>query len=79
MKLERFEPRGRGPLALEPSAFGGLFPVMTAQPTEQLSGDVAVVSVRGPLVHHADWWCDSYDGVKARVLAMGVPMAPATT
>ena len=69
MKLERFEPRGRGPLALEPSAFGGLFPVMTAQPTEQLAGDVAVVSVRGPLVHHADWWCDSYDGVKARVLA----------
>lgn len=69
MKLERFEPRGRGPLALEPSAFGGLFPVMTAQPTERLAGDVAVVSVRGPLVHHADWWCDSYDGAKARVLA----------
>ena len=69
MKLERFEPRGRGPLALEPSAFGGLFPVVTAPTTEQLAGDVAVVSVRGPLVHHADWWCDSYDGVKARILA----------
>jgi ClpP class serine protease len=69
MKLERFEPRGRGPLALEPSAFGGLFPVMTAPTTEQIAGDVAVVSVRGPLVHHADWWCDSYDGVKGRVLA----------
>ena len=47
MKLERFEPRGRGPLALEPSAFGGLFPVVTAPTTEQLAGDVAVVSVRG--------------------------------
>lgn len=69
MKLERFEPRGRGPLALEPSAFGGLFPVVTAPPTEQARDGVAVVSVRGPLVHHADWWCDSYDGVKARVLA----------
>ena len=69
MKLERFEPRGRGPLALDPSAFGGLFPVVTAPQTEQTRDGVAVVSVRGPLVHHADWWCDSYDGVKARVLA----------
>lgn len=66
MKLERYEPRGRGPLALEPSAFGGLFPIMPA-PTVERRGDVAIVSVRGPLVHHTELFCDSYDAIRARV------------
>ena len=68
MKLERFEPRGRGPLALQPSAFGGLFMVMEKPPAIERRGDVAIVNVRGPLEHHAGGWCDSYDATKARVL-----------
>jgi signal peptide peptidase SppA len=31
--------------------------------------DVAVVEITGPLTHHSDWWWDSYDSIRERVLS----------
>jgi ClpP class serine protease len=70
MKHERFEPRGRGALALAPSAFGALFAVVEEAPSAETRGEVVVVSVQGPLMHHGDWCFDSYDAIKARVLSV---------
>lgn len=71
MKLERFEARGRGPMALIPEAVGAFFPVVESPPKNDAvaSGSIAVVYARGPLVHHDEWWCDSYDAIKSRVAA----------
>jgi ClpP class serine protease len=60
-----FAPRGL--LALEPSAFGWLFdpPVEQAEPADR--NGVTVMQIHGPLMHHEDYWCDSYDAIRARV------------
>lgn len=33
----------------------------------ELVGDAAVVTIEGPLTHHAEWWWDSYDAILVRV------------
>lgn len=69
----RFAPRG--PLALEPRAFGLVLDAWDDDDGEpcafQLVGDgkVALVEVVGPLMHHEEWWLDSYDAIKSRVAA----------
>lgn len=65
MRRERFAPPG--PLALAPSAFGQQFGEAALAQTPAQRAGVAVVEVRGPLLHHAGWWFDSYEGVRARV------------
>lgn len=55
-----------GLLALAPRAYGELF-AGPAAPADEEQGLVAVVNVRGPLMHHADPCFDSYDAIKARV------------
>lgn len=62
----RFAPPGIS--ALERKAWG-LFFDMAAPPQVERRGDVAILGVRGPLMHHEDWCFDSYDSIKARVLA----------
>lgn len=58
----------RGPVALCPEAYGGLFD--SAANVENSSQDtVVVVTVRGPLMNHDDWWYDSYESIKQRVAA----------
>jgi ClpP class serine protease len=54
-----------GLLALEPRAFFGFF---LEPPTREnaLVGDVAIINIKGPLEHHAGWWCDSYDEILER-------------
>lgn len=64
MKRQRFAPHGL--LAVGPKAFGFIFDVPD-EPTVEMRGDVAVVSIRGPLMHHHEWCFDSYDDIKARV------------
>lgn len=64
--VRKFAPRG--PLALNPEAFG--LEVLFGEPPERKAehhGDVAVVEIVGPLMHHAEPFCDSYDAIKARV------------
>ncbi len=57
------------PLALEPRAFGMLlFEPPAPREAKHQDDGVAVVEVQGPLMHHADYFCDSYDAIKARVL-----------
>lgn len=60
--------RPQGLLAFDPRAFSFWFDEPET-PKPELHGSVAVVSVRGPLMHHDDsYWCDSYDAIKCRVL-----------
>lgn len=62
----RYAPRGM--LALNPAAFGSVYdsPFASVEITTDDS-PAAVVDIVGPLVHHEDWWFDSYDGIKGRV------------
>ncbi len=56
------------PLALEPRAFGMMLIEPPRPPEAQiLEGGVALVDVRGPLMHHPDPCADSYDAIKDRV------------
>lgn len=56
------------PLALMPQAFGMMVVAMPEPPKARvLDGGIAIVDVRGPLMHHADPCVDSYDAIKARV------------
>lgn len=68
MIRRRFEAPGL--LALEPRALGATFPGARApaSPFDRL-GDVAVVSIVGPLTHHDSGFFDSYDAVLERVEA----------
>lgn len=54
------------PLALDPKAFGMIWD-MPKRPEVRIENNVAVVDVRGPLVHHDEAYCDSYDAIKARI------------
>lgn len=60
----KFEKRGL--LAMRADLWGMLFEV--AEPGEpfELRGDVAIVTIDGPLTHHAEWFWDSYDGIRER-------------
>lgn len=57
-----------GMLAIEPRAFFDLFFEPTSRENEA-QGDVALVTVRGPLQAHRGWWCDSYEDIVGRVAA----------
>lgn len=67
MRRGKFEPRGQGVLAIEPKAFGWFFDLPDPPKVELRSG-VALVPVRGPLMHHEDWLFDSYDAIGMRML-----------
>ncbi|MBX3205105.1 MAG: S49 family peptidase [Labilithrix sp.] len=69
MKRHRGTFDRRGMLAMRADAWGLTFQIeQREQPFDQ-RGPVAIVHVEGPLTHHSDWWCDSYDAIKARVSA----------
>jgi len=55
------------PAALLPAAFGGSFSRAAGESASH--GAIAVVPVRGPLMHHAAFWWDSYEGIRSRVAA----------
>lgn len=65
MTRRRFKPTE--PCAITPAAFGFFFDPPPPATVERRN-DIAIVSVRGPLMHHEDFWCDSYDAIKARVV-----------
>jgi ClpP class serine protease len=62
---QRFAPIGL--LALQPQAFGALFAFMREESEPEPADGVCVVNVRGPLMHHCEWFFDSYEDIKARV------------
>lgn len=58
----------RGCLAVAPRAWGGEFAIFLGAPTLfAVEGDAAVVTIQGPLTHHATGMFDSYDGIKCRI------------
>lgn len=61
----------QGFLAIDPKCFGFDFLFFEPEAREpfETQGETAIVTIEGPLTHHADWWCDSYDGIKERVSA----------
>jgi len=60
----RFTPKG--PLALEPQAFGFLLPTPMNLAVARRD-NVAVVPVRGPMMQHSDPFADSYEALRGRV------------
>jgi len=68
MKQQRYAPHGT--LALLPEAFGMIFdlPDRIEEPELTESG-VAVVTIRGPLMHRKEFFFDSYEAIKERVAA----------
>jgi len=68
-KRQRYAPHGT--LALAPRAFGLVFDledgIDDAASCEFEEGGIAVIDVRGPLMHHSEWFFDSYDAIKHRV------------
>jgi ClpP class serine protease len=65
MRRERFARQGH--LSIAPSALSLLFDVPEPKGTEVKDG-IAVVTIQGPLTHHGDWWWDSYDSIRERVI-----------
>lgn len=63
---QRFAPEGT--LALSPQAFGAMFDAPDPAAPVQRDG-VAVVQIRGPLMHHSTWCFDSYEAIVSRVAA----------
>lgn len=64
MRRGQFAPKAM--LALDPRAWGMFFDAPERE--NEHHGQAIVVNVRGPLMHHEDWLCDSYDAIKVRVL-----------
>lgn len=62
--MPRFGPTGEF-LALASHAWGAFYDAPRSRENER-RGDVIVVTVRGPLMHHREW-CDSYDEIRDRV------------
>ena len=65
--MNRYRYDRRGLLAVVASAWGTEFDSTPAPAIVEPQGPIAVVSIRGPMTHHSDWRCDSYDAIKARV------------
>lgn len=64
MTARRYERTGL--LALDPKALLELFLEETDRSNE-CTGDVAIVNVRGPLEQRAGGWCDSYESISERI------------
>lgn len=54
-----------GLLAVDPQAFDMVFGTLPSRETVDVRG-VPVLTIRGPLEHHAGMWCDNYDAILAR-------------
>lgn len=59
----------QGILALYPQAFFDLFYEAPEPPRNITIGECEIVTVRGPLDHHAEGWCDSYEAIVDRCTA----------
>ncbi len=62
---QRFAPHGM--LALNPKAFGLTFTLDEPCGHEVTENNVAIVTIRGPLMHHRSFFFDSYESIKERV------------
>jgi len=61
----RFQPNDVASLAIDVQSLGALFRIFEEPPPFERDGDDAVLTVRGPLTHHAGWF-DSYDSIRSR-------------
>lgn len=64
-----------GLLAIDPMAFGVLFAEPPSRETVDVGG-VPVLTIRGPLEHHAGMWCDNYDSILSRASEAIASAAP---
>jgi signal peptide peptidase SppA len=65
MTMHKYQPRAPL-LAIDPKAFFGLFSSYE-EPENDQRDDVTIVTIRGPLSQHDDWWEDSYEAILGRV------------
>ena len=54
-------------LAIEPRALDFSYLYTGVVPTDRTEDGIAIVTVHGPLEHHATWWWDSYESIVERV------------
>lgn len=73
IKQQRFAPHGT--LALHPKAFGLVVDCVDPKPAALAPSGVAVVAIRGPLMHRHDFFFDSYEAIKERITA-AVALSP---
>jgi len=69
-----------GMLAIDPKCFGidFFFEPVERDPFD-IVGETAVVTIDGPMTHHEDWWCDSYDSIVERCTAAFASEAKSVT
>ncbi len=74
MKRQRYAPHGA--LALMPEAFGMIFDLPETKDEAEVNDvGVAVVTIRGPLMHRKEFFFDSYEEIKERV-AQAIELKP---
>ena len=56
----------KGVLAISANGWGAEYEVTECK-GYRVEGNVAIVDIRGPLVHHADWYWDNYEAIRERV------------
>lgn len=67
MKRRKFQPSGV--CAVRAEAYGTFFELEDEPSGVEMRDGVAIVKICGPLMHHADFWFDSYDGIVSRITA----------
>jgi len=60
-----FQPNVGDTLAIDPKSIGALFLLEPPPDFEQVGTD-AVLTIRGPLMHHLGGWFDSYEAIRGR-------------
>lgn len=63
----RAERRGGEILAIDPQAIDFSYLYTGIRPNDRTDDNVAIVSINGPLEHHATWWWDSYESIVERI------------
>jgi signal peptide peptidase SppA len=63
----RAQPRIGELLAIEPQALDFSYLYTGQIPNDRTEDGIAIVTIHGPLEHHATWWWDSYESIVQRI------------
>lgn len=66
-RLFRAKPRMGEVLAIEPQAIDFSYLYTGVRPNDRTDDGIAIVSINGPLEHHATYWWDSYEAIVDRI------------
>lgn len=66
-RLFRAQPRMGEVLAIDPQAIDFSYLFTGTRPNDRTEDNIAIVTINGPLEHHATYWWDSYESIVDRV------------